>query len=40
MNLQSDDMQNIWIERSSYGGENAFTKLFTQTILSKEGLKQ
>ena len=39
MNLQSDDMQNIWIERS-YGGENAFTKLFTQTILSKEGLKQ
>ena len=40
MNLQSDDMQNIWIEGSSYGGENAFTKLFTQKILSKEGLKQ
>ena len=40
MNLQSDDMQNIWIKGSSYGGDNTFMKLFTQKILNKEGLKQ
>ena len=43
MNVQSDDVQNIWIKGSSYPGENTFTnftKLFTQKILNKEGLKQ
>ena len=40
MSLQSDDMQNIWIEGYSYGGDNTFTKLFTQKILNEEGQKQ
>ena len=40
MNLLSNDMQNMWIEGSSYGGDNTFMKLFTQKILNKEGLKQ
>ena len=40
MNLQNHDVQNIWIEGSSYRGENTFTKLFTQKVLNKEGLKQ
>ena len=40
MNVQSDDVQNIWMEGSSYRGDNTFTKLFTQKILNKEGLKQ
>ena len=39
MNLRSDDMQNIWIEGSSDGGDTTFTKLFTQKILNKEGVK-
>ena len=30
----------IWIEGSSYRGDSAFTKLYTQKILNKEGLKQ
>ena len=32
MNVQSDDVQNVW--------DNSFTKLFTQKILNKEGQKQ
>ena len=40
MNVQRNDMRNLWIEGSSYRGENTFTKLFTQKILNKEGLKQ
>ena len=40
MNMQSDDVQNIWVEGPSYGGDNTFTELFTQKILDKEGLKQ
>ena len=40
MNVQSDDVQNIWIKGSSYPGEDTFTKLFTQKILNKDGLKQ
>ena len=40
MNLQSNDVQNRWVERPSYLGENAFTELFTKKILDKEGLKQ
>ena len=40
MNVQSDDVRNIWIGGSSYQGDNSFTKLFTQRILKKEGQKQ
>ena len=40
MNVQSDDVRNIWIEGSSYRGDNTFTKLFTQRIMNKESLKQ
>ena len=40
MNVQSDDVRNIWIEGSSYRGDNTFTKLFTQKIMNKESLKQ
>ena len=40
MNVQSDDLRNIWIEGSSYRGDSTFTKLYTQKILNKEGLKQ
>ena len=40
MNVQSDDVRNIWIGGSSYRGDNSFTKLFTQKILNKEGQKQ
>ena len=32
MNVQGDDVQNVW--------GNSFTKLFTQKILNKEGQKQ
>ena len=39
MNLLSNDMQSIWIEGSSYGGDNTLI-MFTQKILNKEGLKQ
>ena len=39
MNVQSDDVRNIWIGGSSYRGDNSFTKLFTQKILNKEGRK-
>ena len=39
MNVQSDDVRNIWIGGSSYRGDNSFTKLFTQKILNKEGQK-
>ena len=38
MSVQNDDMQNIWVEGSSYWGDNTFTELFTQKILDKEGL--
>ena len=37
MNVQSDDVRNIWIGGSSYRGDNSFTKLFIQKILNKEG---
>ena len=30
MNVQSDDVRNIWIGGSSCQGDNSFTKLFTQ----------
>ena len=40
MNVQSDDVRNIWGERPSYWGDNTFTELVTQNILDKEGLKQ
>ena len=40
MNVQSDDVQTIWIGESSYREDNSFTKLFTQRILNKEGQKQ
>ena len=40
MNVKADDVRNIWIEGSSYWGDNTLAKLFTQNILNKEGLKQ
>ena len=40
MNVQSDDLQNIWVEGPSYRGDNTFTELFAQKIPNKEGLKQ
>ena len=40
MNVQSDDLRNVWIGGSSYRGDDSFTKLFTQKILNKEGQKQ
>ena len=40
MNVQSDDVRNIWLEGPSYWGDNTFTELFTQNILGKESLKQ
>ena len=40
INVQSDDVRNVWIRGSSYGGDNSFKKLFTQKILNKEGQKQ
>ena len=40
MNVQSDDVRNMWIKGYSYRGENTFTKLFTQKILNKEVVTQ
>ena len=40
MNLQNDDVQNIWVEGPSYRGDNTFAELFTQNILNKEDSKQ
>ena len=40
MNVQSDDVRNVWIGGSSYRGDNSSTKLFTQKILNKQGQKQ
>ena len=40
MNVQSDDLQNVWIGESSYQGDSSSMKLFTQKILNKEGQKQ
>ena len=40
MNVQSDDVPNVWIGGSSCRGDNSFTQLFTQKILNKEGQKQ
>ena len=40
MNVQSDDVQNIWVEGPSYWGDNTFMELLTQKILDKESLKQ
>ena len=39
MNVQSGDVQNIWVEGVSYWEDNTFTELFTQKILDKESLK-
>ena len=35
MNVQSDDVPNIWFEGPLYWEDNTFTKLFTQKILEK-----
>ena len=40
MNVQSDDVQNIWIGGSSCRRDNSFMKLFTQKVLNKKGQKQ
>ena len=40
MNVQSDNVRNIWVEGPSFWGHNSFKELFTQKILNKEGLKQ
>ena len=40
MNVQSDDVRNVWIGGSSYRGDSSFMKLLTQKILNKEGQKQ
>ena len=40
MNVQRDDVRNIWIEGPSHRRDNTFTELFTQKILNKEDLKQ
>ena len=40
MDVQNDDMWNIWVEGPSYWGDITFTELFTQAILDKESLKQ
>ena len=40
MKVQSDDVQNIWVEGPSYWEDNTIAELFTQKILDKEGLKQ
>ena len=39
MNVQSDDVWNIWVEGPSYWGDNTFMKLFTQKILDKKRFK-
>ena len=39
MNVQSDDVRNIWVEGPSHWGYNIFTELFTQNIKDKEGLQ-
>ena len=39
MNVQSDDVRNIWVEGPSFSEDNTYTELFTQKILVK-GLKQ
>ena len=39
MNVQRDELQNIWVEVPLYWGDNIFTELFTQKLLDKEGLK-
>ena len=40
MNVQSDDVRNIWVKGPLYRGDNTFAELFTQNILNKEDLKQ
>ena len=40
MNMQSDDVRNIWVEGPSYWGDSTFTELFPQKILDKEGLNK
>ena len=40
MNVQSNDVQNIWVKGPSFWGNYTFTELFTQNILDKESLKQ
>ena len=40
MNVQSNDVRNRWVEGTSCRGDKTFTKLSTQKIVDKEGLKQ
>ena len=40
MNVQSNNVQNRWVEGTLYPGDNTYTELFTQKILDKEGLKE
>ena len=40
MDVQGNDMRNIWVEGPSYWGDNTFTEIFTQNVKDKEGLKQ
>ena len=40
MNVQRDDVLNIWVGGPSHWGDNTFTELFTEAILDKESLKQ
>ena len=40
MNVQSNFVQNRWVEGHLYRGDNTFMGLFKQKILDKEGLRQ
>ena len=40
MNVQGNDVPNIWVKGPSYWGENTCTQLFTQKTLDKEDLKE
>ena len=35
MNIQSDDVQNRWVEGPSHWADNTFAELFTQKIQDK-----
>ena len=39
MNVHSDDVRNIWVEGSSYWGDNTFMELLTQKIPDKKRCK-
>ena len=40
MNVQSDDVRNIWVEGPLYWGDNTFMELFTQIEISQLICKQ